>query len=776
MSMVMMARVSVSLPLGPLDPRFDWLSGRCCIQSDGECRVLVIGGAPLLRFDSNDRVQTRLAAVMVAESKAAPVMEVQRAFEMDEATLWRWRQKFRAEGATALLPSKSGPKGPSKLVPAIVRQMVALRAAGLSDRKIGKRLGVAGRSVGRVLASAGSTKSPATAKQAGLALDVAAVKPAEQASTSPSIPVATVVAAQSSTAPSAPLVTASPIDDTMGTSSDCAGSQEMASTLAMLGLTKDGEAEIVFETRQAVPFAGALLAIPAFRATGLLEAARDVYGKLSQGIYGLRATVLCLFLMALLRRPRPEALKSADPHSLGDIMGLLRAPEVKTVRRKLTEISVARKAHKLLRSLAVKWLKERDDELGVLYIDGHVRAYHGKSRLSKAFVTQKNICAPGTTDYWVNDVDGDPIFVVTGELNPSLTQVLPPLLKEIGEMEVDRKGTVIFDRGGWSPKLFAQLVGAGWDIVTYRKGKRNEHPRAKFVERTARIDGRNVTYTLSERNIRLRAGKGKTLKLREIAELREDGGQTIFVTSNFSHDAVLLAYRMFGRWRQENYFRYMKENFALDALVDYGAEPANPTRQVPNPERKAADRQLASQRTELAKLERLYGTAAADNSDGRHRTMLDFELANSTTGVELRALRANIVRLEEQRKAIPKRIAVGNLPPEHQVEALTTERKLFTDAIKAAAYRAESQLLNHLRPHFRRAEDEGRAFLRTVVTQRGDIAVDGNTVLVTLQPMSAPRFTAALQALCHALNDTHTSYPESRYRLRYAVAVPRDGV
>lgn len=769
--MVLMTRLSPSLPLSPPDPRFLWLSSRCCVQQEGTLRLVILGGAPILRFEVGDQVQARLAAAMIAESGAAPVDAVLRAFAMDDVTLWRWRRRFREKGATALLRGKSGPKGPFKVRPGLVRRIVELDRKGLSAQSIGNRVGVSSTSVRRALQSHGGS-SQRVAEVVALPLEKISEKHQAKPGTQTLVKILPSEKAEISASSMVAVVAPVEVVETLSSTVVRAPSPEMAAVYAMLGLTPDGEAEVVFESRTELPFAGALLAIPALNATGLLEAARSVYGGLRKGVYGLRATVLVLFLMALLRRPRPEALKGADPQALGDVLGLLRAPEVKTVRRKLREIAALGKAHKLMRALGSRWLQEREDELGILYVDGHVRVYNGKNKLPKAFVTQRNLCSPGTTDFWVNDVDGDPIFVVTGEANPALTQVLPNLLSELEEMAAGRKGMVVFDRGGWSPKLFRKLIDADWDILTYRKGKRLKHPRAQFVERTEVIDGRRVTYTLSERVVHL--GKKRKLQLREVAELHDDGGQTIFVTNDFEHSAVLLAYRMFGRWRQENYFRYMLENFALDALVDYDSEPDDPNREVLNPARKVADRKLAQARAELADLERAYGAAAADNVETERHTMRGFKIANGQIGKTLRAAREKVAQLEGQRSRLPKRVAVRILAPEDRVVRLSPERKLFTDAIKAATYRAETVLLNLLRPHFKRAEDEGRAFLRNVVTQRGEVVVHGDEVLVRLEPLSAPRFTAALSALCDDLNASAPTFPESGYRFRYEVAEPRE--
>jgi len=774
----------------PSESRTQWLSSRCCLQHDGDVRVVVIGGAPLLHMAVGDRVHERLAAAVIAESGAARVRAVLTAFGMDDATLWRARKRLQDGGVAALLPAKRGPRGPRKVRPAVGRRMVELRRSGVSEQRIADRLGVSRFSVRRVLKREG-VGADTEARPAELWLPgegegaegmlAVPVRPGEEAGGLPAEPRAEAVpapagapepeaGAEGVAAPDEEAAGPARLPDAVSAAALVEGPRartaELAWLDAMLGLTRDGESAIVFESRRAVPLAGVLLAVPALMATGLLEAARATYGRLRHAVYGLRATILVLFACALVRRPRPEALKGTDPTALGDVLGLLRAPEVKTVRRKLREIAQVGKAHALLRALAARWLRPRDDVLGVLYVDGHVRVYHGTRKLPKAHVAQKNLCVPATTDVWVNDVEGEPVFVVTAPANAAMTTMLPDLLAELEALGGGRTGTAVFDRGGWSPKLFAQLIGRGWHILTYRKGKRRKHPRRGFAEQRLRIEGREVRYTLSERPVRLRNG----LRLREIAELRDDGDQTIFVTSHFEHAGVLLAYRMFERWRQENYFRYMKENFALDALVDYGVEADDPRREVPNPARKRLDKTFREAQAELAELERTYGAAAADNAEAERRTMRGFKIAHGKVGQALRAARARVVTLKEQRDTTPKRVPIGQVLGPAQVVRLTLERKLFTDAIKAAAYRAESMLLRLLRPHFKRADDEGRAFLRAAMQLPADLVVEGDQLRVRFAPMSAPRFTSALRALCDELNALAPHFPETTYRLRYEVA------
>jgi predicted dithiol-disulfide oxidoreductase (DUF899 family) len=70
---------------------------------------------------------------------------------------------------------------------------------------------------------------------------------------------------------------------------------------------------------------------------------------------------------------------------------------------------------------------------------------------------------PATTDYWVNDSSGDPLLVVTGEVDAALTKAMPRLLREVRDVVGERRVTIVFDRGGWSPQLFAVMIKDGFD-------------------------------------------------------------------------------------------------------------------------------------------------------------------------------------------------------------------------------------------------------------------------------------------------------------------------
>jgi hypothetical protein len=135
------------------------------------------------------------------------------------------------------------------------------------------------------------------------------------------------------------------------------------------------EAPVEFRSADGVPYAGVLLGLALLSETHLLEEARAVYGRLKNGWYGLRSLVWMLVAMALLRIKRPEQLKHHDPAGLGCVVGLPRAAEVKSLRRKLHEVALRGKAAEWHRRLAQRRAEQQPSALTTLYVDGHVRAY-----------------------------------------------------------------------------------------------------------------------------------------------------------------------------------------------------------------------------------------------------------------------------------------------------------------------------------------------------------------------------------------------------------------
>ena len=95
---------------------------------------------------------------------------------------------------------------------------------------------------------------------------------------------------------------------------------------------------------------------------------------------------------------------------------------------------------------------------------------------------------------------------------------------------------------------------------------------------------------------------------------------------------------------------------------------------------------------------------------------------------------------------------------------LDAETKLITHAIRMAAFNSEITLARALG-----ADDGACAIIREALTASGDIIPGDGTLRVRLDPLSAPRRTRAIAALCDKLNAAGTCYPRTSLILRYEI-------
>ncbi len=472
--------------------------------------------------------------------------------------------------------------------------------------------------------------------------------------------------------------------------------------------------------------------------------------------------------MALWRIKRPEALKEHCPQTLGQVLGLDRAPEVKTLRRKLSRLAACGKATEFGRALAQQRIAARGQALGFLYVDGHVRVYHGQHHLPKTHVARMRLSMPATSDDWVNDTEGEPLFVVTAPANAGLVQMLPGRWQELRALLGQRRVTFVFDRGGYSPKLFAQLLDAGFDLLTYRKGRYRPVPRRLFRRRRQRLEGQSLTYVLADQEVRL--GRPQ-VRLRQVTRLMDNGHQTAILTSRRDLPAVVVAYRMFERWRQENFFKYLREEYALDALAEHAVEPDDPSREVPNPAWHQLEAKLRQAYTRLDRLQAEYGLEAMTNDQTQRPTMRGFKIAQAKLGTQIQQAMEQVATLAARRAKVPRRLPVGAVTEEPIVK-LAPARKHLTNLIKMVAYQAESDLLRLLAPHYKRAHHEGRTLIQSALAKTADLCVTKRELRVTLAPLSSAHRTRSIAAVCEQLNEQAIRFPGSNLRLRYAIQPP----
>ena len=748
----MMAGMLTQLPL-PLLPAgaAEIAPGVGLVTGDDGGGLVSVHGLATFAWDAGDEAGRRLAAVQLVRLRAVSQAQAAAAFGVDPVTVWRWDQALAAGGVAGLVPARRGPKGASKLTPQLAARIRELDAAGARLGEIAAATGVSTFSVrnalGRVAARGQGTAAGTAAGSASL------------------------VAGDGEQRPGAVVpVLPDPVP------------RDEERALARWGLLGEG-AEPVFTAGARYPLAGLLLALPALEGAGLLDAAREVYGRLKDGFYGLGATLLTLVFLALAGEPRAEGATRVPPGALGRVLGLDRAPEVKTIRRKLGELAAAGKAADLIMALARRHAAARPDTLGFLHIDGHARVYYGTRQVQKTHVARLKFPAPATMETWVTGQDGDPVFMVIAEPSDSLAgelrRLLPQLRQVVGQ---GRRVTVCFDRGGWSPALFADITAAGFGLLTWRKGPAPDIPADQFTALTCADDrGREHRYDLADTTVTLTISegprKGQTVSLRQVTRrvpARGGGTRPIHaLTSRTDLAAGEMCWRLTSRWREENYFRYARTHFALDALDSYAATPDDPGRLVPNPAKKAAAQvRHAEILAAAAQAQRDASLAALRNPAPGQPVTITNQMINALDAPAEAAYR-ELEEADTAAAATSSRVPLGTLAPD--MMRLEAEVKQITHAIRMAAYNAETALARALDGHYARAGDEAYAVIREALAVSGDICPGNGELLIRLDPLTAPRRTAALAALCDQLTAAGICYPGTDLALHYEVK-PHPGI
>jgi|TARA_B100000315_G_C14563897_1_gene581935 hypothetical protein len=715
------------------------VSPRLAILMD-EDRVVVYSAAdPMYTCRRDDGDGLRLMAGMLSSLKLAPDTALAEALGVNRESVRRNRKLFEEGGSAALRSRKKGPKKPAKMTDDVCARAQLHLDEGWTILDTAREIGVTDGTLHYAF------------KQRRL------VRPsrAEAAATAPR-------GAQGNREQVSGPATRAAEDQACEQGVAVKRTSERA--LACTG--KLCEAPAIFKASEAVEGAGVLLALPALLEQGLIDVGQSVYGSLRNGFFGLRSVLLTLCFMALLRIKNPEQLTGRAPGELGLLLGLDRAPEVKTLRGKLAEMGKRKLARLLHQRLTERWTSAEPNLLGLLYVDGHVRPYHGRlHKLPEHHVQRRGRPMPGTQDFHVNDERLDPLLCVTAEATESLLAMLDQhLLPEVRRLVGPRRRvTIVFDREGWSPEYFKRWKEQRFDLLTYRKGKQTRWQERFFTKRTRRVDGRKVTYCLAERSVKLSNG----LSVREVRRLTDDGHQTAVISTCQNLSTFQVAYRMFNRWRQENFFRYCRHEFALDHLCTNAVEPADPKRLAPNPQRTKLDKQLRSARSSRSNLVIRRGelkpgeTARADG-----RTLSEDELDALILKNE-----REVDRLKTHVSELPKKVPLDEILDPDEIVRLEPERKLLTDAFKMIAYRAESSLARLIEPFFARHKDEAHKFLQSVFRATADLIPDERrrTLTIRFHGLSNPRSTRALRALCEIVSTTDACYPGTDLRLHFVV-------
>ena len=528
----------------------------------------------------------------------------------------------------------------------------------------------------------------------------------------------------------------------------------------------------------AVSRGGVLAALPMLLKEGLLDAAGRLL-RLPGGFYGVTTILLTVAFMTMARVRAPETLRYQAPGEWGILLGLDRCPEVKTLRRKIALIADSPETVQAWQTeLARSWVEGEPEAWATLAVDGHVKVYTGrKGRLPKHFVARQKICLPASASYWINALSSMPLLCLHKELDPKMVRALEhdvvPELEALGIVTSDAPDltaaqagepavTLVFDREGWSPALFLRLARRGIACITWHKNFRGQDwPVEAFSERTVPIHGPagtgSATVRLAEDHVTLSNG----LKVRQIRRLLDNGRQVPLITTHPAMAMDEAAGAMFSRWSQENFFKYMRDTFNVDALPSHELVPVDPDALVVNPVRRAVEKAMAKVRMRLYSLRQRLVTAAGA---GRRETVEDLTATLDTLDGEFEALK-------EQRDGLARHVRAGDLCEDDRLDALPVARRLFLDIIRMICYRAETRMMPSV-IDAQGCKPNARKLLAALLTADANILPDHDKKLLRVQilGMASNATESALLPLIEQLNETRTVFPGTDMRLVYELA------
>lgn len=522
----------------------------------------------------------------------------------------------------------------------------------------------------------------------------------------------------------------------------------------------EGDADIVPMTAQPVrggkmvQHAGSWLLLALAGALGLHEEAQRAFDGRHRD--GLRIALDAVICALAIRQLVVEGVRRLATPTGPTLLRAERVPTASGVRKLLgrlienTDGGAALDARMAARFITAA---RGDEGPAVFYVDNHMRPYTGKEVVRKGWRMQDRRVLPGTSDYYVHDEDGRPVFRIAVTSHDSLTTWLPALATRLRDgLGGDEPIVLAFDRAGAFSEPLADLRDAGFDFVTYERKPYPELPVASFTATT--IAGENVG--LHEGRLRnLGAGRGR---IRRIAIRTEDGRQVNFL-ANSKLPATKLIEILWHRWRQENGFKHGVERWGINQLDGRSVEAYPPGTIIPNPARRRLDRALrlarvseGDARRDLARFaphEKRYVAAAEELADALERQQT----------------------LEAIRPWIRTHAPVEETELAGRLVRHDGKLKVIIDVIRVVCANAESDLAAILAPHMTRPR-EAKKLVANLLAAPGHIAVTDDAVHIRLAPAANRAERVAIEHLCTAINQRGLILPgdPKRLPLRFSLA------
>ncbi len=653
-------------------------------------RVVFLNGHLMGRYGCDDKGIERVLVTQLAEVLDLADREIASSFGMHPVTLSRFRGQVRRGGSAALIPRKTGPKGPSKMTPKLEGQCRKLHEEGLSSREIAKRISRRDRRISHVTV-------------AGLFKGEAQQSP---------LPIAEPLAANM-----AEVTEAEPERLTTPCESRYAGALMLYAALARLDLWS------IF--RQLGADAG-----PTRR-------------------FGWADTLAMIVFCFTLGFRSIEDFKNGRRRDLGILIGKQQGPTVLSLRGKIKALAESVDPVAVSQELFRRYVALEPVWEGLYYLDGHFCPYYGDHPTPRGWDAKRRLAIPGHTDVYVHDAKGRALFFFSQPLNDSLARAIPVAVEQIRRVHGPEPFTLVFDRGGYSGEAFRFLSEQGVGFITYLKGRKAQrrYPKKQFRPAWFFFEGRRHAYRLFEKKTRV----GKAGSIRTIIFIGNEEHQVPVLTNLApSAKAAKVVHCLRLRWRQENDFKYLRDHYAIDQIVQYGADQEAQDRLIANPRRKALQEQVRNLMKEVELLEGRLGRAINDNNERRRRTVRGIKIAHASLRREIAVKHQALTRLQNRLQRTPARISAAAAGKTRSL--LREDRRLLINTLKIAACNAEKDLVRRFNRAYDHPKDAFSVF-RALLHLPGTIRSSGHDQLeIRLERPDSEKVASALKTLLADIN------------------------
>jgi hypothetical protein len=519
--------------------------------------------------------------------------------------------------------------------------------------------------------------------------------------------------------------------------------------------------EVAPPTGTVVQHVGSWLLLAGLRELGFYELAAQHRGGEVPGA-SLRAAIDAAAISLALGEGSVEGVRRLETSSVDTLLRRRGGISASWTRRVLHDFAdaAAKTFPEAMASRLLARAGEGDDRV-VLYVDNHLRPYTGQHVIRKGWRMQDKRAVPGTTDYYVHDEEGCPLWRMSTTSHDSLCAWLMPVV-EFTKLSLGDEVTpvLVFDRGGAFPETMAELREAGAEFVTYERKPYPEIGATEFKESltitlaSAPRRPVRIAYTEVPRK-NLRGGRGR---VRRIALLTEEGQQVNLLAVSDLPAEVLIRGHL-ARWGlQENQLKHGVERWGINHLDGRRVEEYPPEALVPNPARRRLDRLLKLSHT--AEGEAWRKLVRADPDDPARAQYERDARAAMERQRELMALRATV----------PAVAPVSETPLAGKLRRHELEYKNVLDTLRTALANLESDLAVLLAKHLDRPR-EAKKLLATLFAAPGTIHVGSRTVTVRLMPGATDSERAALRAFLADIARRRLSLPGDPDRRRLAWAL-----